>query len=75
VARHNSPILTGQPPVFQNTGTEATETLDEFMFFDKNISPNRNQACTSCYMPYAGFTGPIPSVNLTMVAFPGTVLC
>jgi cytochrome c peroxidase len=24
-------------------------------------------------MPYAGFGGPIPSVNLTMVAFPGTV--
>jgi cytochrome c peroxidase len=24
-------------------------------------------------MPYAGFSGPIPSVNLTMIAFPGTV--
>ena len=67
------PILTGQPPVLQNTGTEATETLGELMLFDKNISPNRNQACASCHMPYAGFTGPIPSVNLTMVAFPGTV--
>jgi cytochrome c peroxidase len=67
------PILTGQPPVLQNTGMEATETLGELMLFDKNISPNRNQACTSCHMPYAGFTGPIPSVNLTMVAFPGTV--
>jgi cytochrome c peroxidase len=67
------PILTGQPPVLQNTGTEATETLGELMLFDKNISPNWNQACASCHMPYAGFTGPIPPVNLTMVAFPGTV--
>jgi cytochrome c peroxidase len=67
------PILTGQPPVLQNTGTEAIEALGELMLFDKNISPNRNQACTSCHMPYAGFSGPIPSVNLTMVAFPGTV--
>src|SRR5258708_6888266 len=67
------PILTGQPPVLQNTGTEAIETLGELMLFDKNISPNRKQACTSCHMPYAGFSGPIPSVNLTMVAFPGTV--
>ncbi len=67
------PILTGQPPVLQNTGTESTETLGELMLFDKNISPNRNQACTSCHMPYVGFSGPIPSVNLTMVAFPGTV--
>src|SRR5260370_21599771 len=49
------PILTGQPPVLQGTGTEATETLGELMLFDKNISPNRNQACTSCHMPYAGF--------------------
>jgi cytochrome c peroxidase len=67
------PILTGQPPILQDTGTEATETLGELMLFDKNISPNRNQACASCHMPYAGFSGPIPSVNLTMVAFPGTV--
>jgi cytochrome c peroxidase len=67
------PTLTGQPPVLQNTGTEAMETLGELMLFDKNISPNRNQACASCHMPYAGFSGPIPSVNLTMVAFPGTV--
>src|SRR5260370_12747864 len=67
------PILAGQPPVLQNTGTEATEILGELMLFDKNISPNRNQACASCHMPYAGFSGPIPSVNLRMVAFTGTV--
>ena len=24
-------------------------------------------------MPYAGFSGPIPSVNLTMIAYPGSV--
>jgi cytochrome c peroxidase len=67
------PILTGQPPVLQNTGTEAVETLGELMNFDKNMSPNKNQACMSCHMPYAGFSGPIPSVNLTMIAYPGTV--
>src|SRR6266446_8186459 len=38
------PILTGQPAVLQNSGTEAIETLGELMLFDKNISPNRNQA-------------------------------
>jgi len=67
------PILTGQPPVLQNTGTEAIETLGELMLYDRNISPGENQACASCHMPYAGFSGPIPSVNLTMIAFPGTV--
>ena len=66
------PMLTGQPPVLQNTGTEATETLGELMLYDKNISPNKNEACASCHMPYAGFSGPIPSVNLTMIGYPGT---
>ena len=66
------PVLTGQPPVFQDTGTESIETLGELMLFDKDISPRRNEACASCHMPYTGFSGPIPSVNLTMIAYPGT---
>src|ERR1700736_3840938 len=66
------PTLTGQPPVLASIGTEAIETLGELMLFDKNMSPNRNQACASCHMPYVGFGGPIPSVNLTIIAFPGT---
>jgi cytochrome c peroxidase len=60
------------PPVLKGTGTELTEALGELMLFDKNISPNRNQACASCHMPYVAFSGPIPSVNLTMIAYPGT---
>jgi cytochrome c peroxidase len=67
------PIVTGQPPILQNTGTESIETLGQLMQYDKNISPNRNQACASCHMPYVAFSGPIPSVNLTMIAYPGTV--
>jgi cytochrome c peroxidase len=67
------PVLTGQPPVLMNTGTEAIETLGELMLFDKNMSVGRNQACGFCHMPYAGFSGPIPSVNLTMVAYPGSI--
>ena len=51
------------PPVLKDTGTESIETLGELMLFDKNMSPGRNQACTSCHMPYAGWSGPIPSVN------------
>jgi cytochrome c peroxidase len=66
------PILAGQPPVLTNIGTETIETLGELMLFDQNMSPNRNAACASCHMPYAGFGGPIPSVNLTIIAYPGT---
>jgi cytochrome c peroxidase len=68
-----SPILTGQPPILQNTGTEEVETLGELMLYDNKISLRENEACASCHMPYAGFGGPIPSVNLTIVGFPGTV--
>src|SRR5437899_2456244 len=66
------PTLTGQPPILKNTGTEAVETIGELMNYDRRISPNRNQACSSCHMPYAAFSGPIPSVNLPMIAYPGT---
>jgi cytochrome c peroxidase len=66
------PVRTGQPPILADSGTEFQETLGELMLFDKNISVNKNEACAFCHMPYAGFSGPIPSVNLTMVAFPGS---
>jgi cytochrome c peroxidase len=67
------PTLTGNPPILQNTGVASVEILGKLMNFDKNISPNENVACSSCHMPYAGFSGPIPSVNLTMIAYPGSV--
>jgi cytochrome c peroxidase len=40
--------------------------------FDENMSPFRNEACSFCHMPYAAFSGPIPPVNLTIIAYPGT---
>jgi cytochrome c peroxidase len=62
----------GSPPTLQGTGTAAVETLGKLLNFDKNISPFRNVACASCHMPYTAFSGPIPSVNLTMIAYPGS---
>jgi cytochrome c peroxidase len=72
---HALPPVTrvGNPPVIQNNGVAAVEILGKLMNFDKNISPGENIACASCHMPYVGFSGPIPSVNLTMIAYPGTV--
>jgi cytochrome c peroxidase len=66
------PILTGQPPTLQNTGMRANQLLGKLMNFDERMSPFENRACGFCHMPYAGFSGPIPSVNLTMVAYPGS---
>src|SRR6266851_5658270 len=66
------PNVEGNPPTIQGSGYNAVEVLGKLMNFDLNISPFKNQACSSCHMPYAGFSGPIPSVNLTMIAYPGT---
>ena len=68
-----APTLTGNPPILQNTGVASVEILGKLMNFDRHISPNENIACASCHMPYAAFSGPIPSVNLTMIAYPGSV--
>ena len=59
--------------MLQSTGYQAVRVLGKLMNYDLNMSPFRNEACSSCHMPYAGFSGPIPSVNLTTVAYPGTV--
>src|SRR5882672_677683 len=67
------PTLTGQPPTLQSSGYSMVITLGKLMNFDENISVFKNVACASCHMPYAGFSGPIPSVNLTMIAYPGSV--
>ena len=66
------PILTGNPPILQNTGTASVEVLGKLMNYDKPMSPFNNVACASCHMPYAAYSGPIPSVNLTMIAYPGS---
>jgi cytochrome c peroxidase len=64
---------TGNPPTLQGTGYEAVQILGKLLLFDENMSPFRNVACNFCHMPYAAFSGPIPSVNLTMIAYPGTL--
>src|ERR1700751_4578281 len=62
----------GNPPVLQGTGYDAVRILGGLLNFDENMSAFRNEACAFCHMPYAAFSGPIPSVNLTMVAYPGS---
>src|SRR5882762_4378558 len=66
------PTLTGQPPTLQFSGYDMVKTLGKLMNYDHNMSVFKNMACASCHLPYAGFGGPIPSVNLTMIAYPGS---
>ena len=67
-----TPTYMGNPPILVPNGYEAQRILGGLLNFDETISPFNNTACASCHMPYTGFSGPIPSVNLTMVAFPGS---
>jgi cytochrome c peroxidase len=62
----------GNPPIIAGNGYSAVKLLGELLNFDENMSVNKNQACAFCHMPYTGYAGPIPSVNLTMVAYPGS---
>jgi len=66
------PTLTGLPPILAHTGQRLNVLLGKAMNYDRNISPFKDRACAFCHMPYVGFSGPIPSVNLTMVAYPGS---
>jgi cytochrome c peroxidase len=66
------PTYAGNPPILVPNGYQAQRILGGLLNFDESISPFQNEACASCHMPYAAFSGPIPSVNLTMVAYPGS---
>src|SRR5437867_3889658 len=49
------------------------QTLGKLLLFDKQLSVNRNEACTFCHMPYVDFTGPISLLNMTTVSYPESV--
>src|ERR1035437_2276715 len=46
------------------TGTlSPNERLGKAIFFDENLSLNRNLACASCHGAAVGFTGPISEIT------------
>jgi hypothetical protein len=66
------PTTTGNPPTLGGTGYDAIRILGGLLNYDGKMSPFKNEACAFCHMPYGGFSGPIPSINLTIIAYPGT---
>src|SRR6266851_5278763 len=63
------------PSIPNDTGhrIKRVQTLGKLELFDKQLSVNRNTACTFCHMPDTDFTGPISMLNATTVAYPGSV--
>jgi cytochrome c peroxidase len=62
------PTQAGNPPILEPNGYDAIRILGGLLNFDETMSPFKNEACAFCHMPYAAFSGPIQSVNLTMIA-------
>jgi cytochrome c peroxidase len=51
----------------------AVVVLGKVLFFDKNLSVNRNTACGFCHIPETGFQGGIELINRATVNQPGSV--
>src|SRR5665647_2759075 len=49
------------------------EQLGKAIFFDQNLSLNRNLACASCHGAAVGFTGPDSLINLHGAVYEGSV--
>ena len=47
--------------------------LGKVIFFDQNLSVQRNESCAFCHMPETGFSGPISALNQTTAAYPGSI--
>jgi cytochrome c peroxidase len=49
------------------------EELGKSIFFDENLSINKNQSCASCHGPEAGWTGPESDTNAGGAVYGGSI--
>ena len=58
-----------------STATELSpkEQLGKNLFFDANLSLNRNQSCGTCHAPEVGWTGPDAAINRTGAVYEASV--
>jgi cytochrome c peroxidase len=54
-------------------GLTAEAELGKAVFFDPQLSRNRNQSCASCHAPQVGWTGPLNHVNAATGVYEGSV--
>lgn len=50
------------------------EQLGKAIFFDDNLSVNRDQSCADCHAPQAGWTGPDPAINTHGAVYQGSII-
>lgn len=49
------------------------EELGRALFFDQNLSLNRNQSCATCHAPEVGWTGPTSEINAHGAVYEGSI--
>lgn len=49
------------------------EELGKAIFFDPNLSINRNQSCAACHAPQSGWTGPEEGINVHGAVYEGSI--
>lgn len=49
------------------------EKLGKFIFFDTQLSLNKNQSCASCHSPEVGWTGPDADLNSSGSVYEGSI--
>ena len=59
------------PADFDREVARVAEEVDQIE--GDTLSVHENEACSFCHMPETGFTGPISSLNLSTVSYPGSV--
>jgi cytochrome c peroxidase len=55
------------------TALNDTEQLGKNIFFDKELSINKNQACAACHSPQVGFTGADSIINILGSVYEGSI--
>jgi cytochrome c peroxidase len=49
------------------------EQLGKSIFFDENLSINKNQSCAACHAPEVGWTGPLSDINAAGAVYEGSI--
>lgn len=61
------------PAVLGAQSLTPLQQLGKSIFFDSNLSVNRNQSCAACHGPAAGWTGPDSAINGGGAVYEGSV--
>ena len=51
----------------------ANEQLGKAIFFDEDLSINRDQSCATCHAPQVGWTGPLSDINASGAVYEGSI--